>query len=61
MCGRGVRSILLLPLVPRCLETMDVCLWCMLVLMSVLVTVWVHGNICCVVVVVKIVGFRALE
>ena len=25
MCGRGVRSILLLPLVARCLETIDVC------------------------------------
>ena len=24
MCGRGVRSILLLPLVARCLETIDV-------------------------------------
>ena len=25
MCGGGVRSILLLPLVARCLETIDVC------------------------------------
>ena len=32
MCGRGVRSILLLPLVARCLETIDVCIWRMLVL-----------------------------
>ena len=32
MCGGGVRSILLLPLVARCLETMDVCIWRMLVL-----------------------------
>ena len=32
MCGRGVRSILLLPLMARCLETIDVCIWCMLVL-----------------------------
>ena len=29
MCGRNVRSILLLPLVARCLETIDVCIWCM--------------------------------
>ena len=27
MCGGGVRSILLLPLVARCLETIDVCIW----------------------------------
>ena len=26
MCGGGVRSILLLPLVGRCLETIDVCI-----------------------------------
>ena len=38
---RGVRSILLLPLVARCLETIDVCIWCMFVFMSVVVTVWV--------------------
>ena len=29
MCGGGVRSILLMPLVARCLETIDVCIWCM--------------------------------
>ena len=33
-------SILLLPLVARCLETIDVCIWCMFVFMSVVVTVW---------------------
>ena len=27
MCGGGVRSILLLTLVARCLETIDVCIW----------------------------------
>ena len=32
MCGGGVRSILLLPLVARCLETIDVCVWRMFVL-----------------------------
>ena len=26
MCGGGVRSILLLPLVARCIETIDVCI-----------------------------------
>ena len=40
MCGRGVRSILLLPLVARCLETIDVCIWHMFVFMSVVVIVW---------------------
>ena len=34
MCGGGVRSILLLPLVARCLETIDVCF------MGVVVIVW---------------------
>ena len=38
MCGGGVRSILLLSLVARCLETIDVCIWRMLVFMSVLLT-----------------------
>ena len=32
MCGGGVHSILLLPLVARCLEAIDVCIWRMLVL-----------------------------
>ena len=40
MCGGGVRSILLLPLVARCLETIDVCIWRMFVIVSVVVTVW---------------------
>ena len=31
LCGGGVRSILLLPLVARCLETIDVCIWRMFV------------------------------
>ena len=33
-------SILLLPLVARCIETIDVCIWHMFVFMSVVVTVW---------------------
>ena len=40
MCGGGVRSILSLPLVTRCLDTIDVCIWRMFVFMSVVVTVW---------------------
>ena len=40
MCGGGVRSILLLPLVARCLETIDVCIWRMFVFLSVFVMVW---------------------
>ena len=40
VCGGGVRSILLLPLVARCLETIDVCIWLMFVFMSVVLTVW---------------------
>ena len=49
VCGGGVRSILLLPLVARCLETIDVCIWHMFVFMSVVVTV----RVCCVAAVVK--------
>ena len=40
MCSGGARSILLLPLVARCLETIDVCIWRIFVFMSVVVTVW---------------------
>ena len=40
VCGGSVRSILLLSLVARCLETIDVCIWRMFVFMSVVVTVW---------------------
>ena len=40
VCGEVVRSILLLPLLARCLETIDVCIWRMFVFMSVEVTVW---------------------
>ena len=39
-CGKGVCIILLLPLVARCLETIDVCIWRMFVFMSVVVIVW---------------------
>ena len=40
MCGRGVHSILLLPLMSRWLETIGVCIWRMFVCMSVVVSVW---------------------
>ena len=40
MCGGGMRSILLLPLVARCLERIDVCIRRMFVFMCVVVTVW---------------------
>ena len=33
-------SIVLLPLVARCLDTIDVCIWHMIVFMSVVVIVW---------------------
>ena len=49
MYGRGVRSILLLPLVE--IETIDVRIWRMFVFMSVVMTMC--GNFCCVVAVVK--------
>ena len=40
MCGGGVRSMVLLPLVARFLETIDVCIWHMFDFMSVVVIVW---------------------
>ena len=40
ICGGGMCSILLLPLATRCLETIDVCIWCMFVFMSVVVILW---------------------
>ena len=35
-----VCAVFLLPLVARCLETIDVCIWHMFVFMSVVETVW---------------------
>ena len=40
-----MHSILLLPLMARCLETIYLCIWCIFVFMSVVVTVW--GYVCC--------------
>ena len=35
-----MRSIFLLSLVARCLETIDICIWRMFIVMCVVVTVW---------------------
>ena len=40
ICSGGVRSILLLPLVARCLETKDVCIWRTFSFKSVVMIVW---------------------
>ena len=39
VCGGGVRRILLLPLVARCIKTINVCIWRMFVFMSIVVIV----------------------
>ena len=36
MCGGGVRSIMVLPLVSICLEAIDVCIWRMFVFVGLL-------------------------
>ena len=63
VCGGGVHSILLLPLVARCLETIDVCMYmayvCFYVCCSDCVGVCV--DVCCVAAVVKNSVFLALE
>ena len=54
MCGGGVHSILLLPLVARCLETIDVCIWCKFCFyVCCSDCVGVCGNVCCVETVVE--------
>ena len=40
MCGEGMRIILLWSRVARCLETIDICIWCMFVFIYVVVAVW---------------------
>ena len=57
MCGGGVRSILLLPLVARCLETIDMCIWCVCFYVRCSDCVGVCGNVCCVAGVVKVAFF----
>ena len=61
MCGGGVCSILLLPLVARCLQTIVVCIWHKFIFMSIVVTVGFCGNVCCVVAIVKDSVIFALE
>ena len=53
MCDGGVRSILLLPLVARCQETIVVCIWRMFIYVCFSDCVGVCGNVCCVAAVVK--------
>ena len=48
-----MRSILLLPLVARCLETIDVCIWCMFVFVCCSDCVGVRVNFRCVAAVVE--------
>ena len=40
ICSEDMHNILLLPLVARCIETINVCIRRMVVFMSVVVTVW---------------------
>ena len=56
-----MRSILLLPLVVRCLETIDLCIWRMF-FMTVVVIVWGSvGKFVMWRTLIKIVGVLALE
>ena len=59
MRGRGGRSILLLPLVVRCLETIDVCICLFYVCCSD--CVGVCGNMYCIATVVKYSFFYSVE
>ena len=54
MCGGGVCSILLLPLVARCIETIDVmCMAHVCFYICCSDCVGIGGNVCCVATVVK--------
>ena len=53
MCGGGVCSILLLPLVAGCLETIDVCICACLFYVCCSDCVGVCENVCCVAAIVK--------
>ena len=52
-----MRTILLLPLVYRCLYTIDVCIWSLFAFMSFVVTAWGYMNVCCIAGVVEHSGF----
>ena len=54
-------SILLLPLVARCLETIDVCEWRMFIYGCCSDYVGICGNVCCVAGVVQDSVFLTLE
>ena len=56
-----MHNILLLPHVARCLETIGVCIWCMFVFMSVVVSVGVYRNVFVFQPLLNIVFFLALE
>ena len=60
MCGGGVHIILLLPLVARCLDPIDVCIWRMFVFMSVVVRVCGLFECFCVAAIVKDSRFLSL-
>ena len=60
MCGGGVRSILLMLLVARCLETIDVSPGHVCFYICCSDCVEVCGNVCCVAVVVKDRGYRLI-
>ena len=53
MCGVGVHSILLLPLVARCLETLYECMAHVCFYVCCSDCVGLCGNVCCVAAVVK--------
>ena len=61
MCGGGVRTILLLPLVDRCLKTIDASIWRMYFHVCCSDCAEVCGDVCCVAAVVEDSGFVALE
>ena len=60
MCGEGVRSILLVPLVARCIESIDVCIWSIFLNDCCSDCVGVYGNNCFVAAIVKNCGFLSL-
>ena len=57
MCSGGVRSILLLPLVARCIETIYMYMAHVCFYVCCSDCVWVCGNVCCVAAVVKEIVF----
>ena len=61
MFGRGVYSIMLLPLVARCIETIDVCMGGVCLYVCCSDCVGVCGNGGCVATVLKDSVFFALE